>query len=97
LNGALTGVIVVERSERPIKSLELQLIRMESIAADEIKGKKVTSFKKYASSIIVCFKFEGPGRNKEISEVQNIQVSSDHHFINAKTTKIFERNRHEQF
>lgn len=40
LNGALSGLIVVEKSERPIKSLELQLIRMESIAADEIKGQK---------------------------------------------------------
>jgi len=50
LNEALTGMLIVEKSERPIKSLELQLIRMESVAADESSGKRIINY--YLSCLI---------------------------------------------
>ena len=38
LSDPLVGIVVVERSDRPIKSLELQLLRVESVCADETNG-----------------------------------------------------------
>jgi hypothetical protein len=38
LSDPLAGLVVVERSDRPIKSLELQLLRVESVTADDSSG-----------------------------------------------------------
>ena len=38
LSEPISGVLVVEQSERPIRSLELQLLRVESISSDDSNG-----------------------------------------------------------